>query len=86
MTLSSRLAAIEKRIAACPAPNTAVDAETFRKAVLRLADGFHDADGRMPDAERQRRYSPAQNLAWALRFGTPEQFDKALADAAEMVA
>ena len=86
MTLANRLAAIEKRLCQIPDSHKATDAKAFIDAILKLADRFHDGDGRMAETERRIRLSAAQRLAWALRFGTPEQFDQAIADAAEMMA
>lgn len=84
--LSRRLAAIEKRLGAQPGTDHTADAKTFADAILRLADRFHEADAAMDEAERIIRMSPAQRLAWALRFGTDAQLEQAMADSMEMVA
>lgn len=84
--IARRLAAIEKHLGTLPAVDCSPDAKAFTDAILRLADRFGDVDARIDAVERRIRFSPAERLAWALRFGRPEEFDQALADAAEMVA
>lgn len=86
MSLSKRLAAIEKRMGQLPGTRTEADAKAFVDAILSLADRFFDEDARMDETERRIRLSAAQRLAWALRFGTPRQFNQAISDAVEMVA
>lgn len=82
--LSRRLAAIEKRIGALPTRSRAEDAKAFSDAILRLADRFGEGDASIGEADRCIRFSAAGRLAWALRFGTPDEFEQALDEATEM--
>jgi hypothetical protein len=55
-----------------------IDAKHFTDKILARANRFEDSDGGMQAAERQARFSGADHLAWALRFGSKDEVEAAL--------
>ena len=87
MTLSTRLDHLERSIAATRASNNVTaDAKAVRDQISNLINRFDDADADLPEAERATRFSKAQQLAWAIRFGTANEFAAAYRDTIDMAA
>ena len=85
MTLSTRLDHLERSIAATSAGNNVTeDAKAVRDQISNLINRFDDADADLPEAERATRFSQAQQLAWAVRFGTANEFAAAYRDTIDM--
>ena len=85
MTLSTRLDHLERSIAATGASNNVTaDAKAVRDQINNLINRFDDADASLSEAERATRFSRAQQLAWAVRFGTANEFAAAYRDTIDM--
>lgn len=78
MNLSSRLDRLESRAAAFPVKTTAKDAAEFKASIINMARRFEESECDIPKAERATRFSQAQELAWAMRFGAADEFKAAL--------
>lgn len=86
--LASRLAALEAQLSSCDQDaslDDADDADAFLASIHRIAERYSPEAAETPRIVREGQFSPAQRLAWALRFGTDSDFAECLGEARAMV-
>ena len=78
MNLTARLARLENRAVVLPQTMHLKDAAELKARIIAMSKHFDPADQYISGLERAVRFSPAQELAWVMRFGSDKEFEAAL--------
>lgn len=85
--IERRIVTLESLLPPMQSPNGHTTlAEAFRNKISRIAERYPDEAAHTPAAERERYFSPAERLAWTIRFARTEDELRAGIDEARAYA